>query len=332
MKRFLTLAVLAAVVLCGFNSCDESAMGGVATYTGKVLNEYTDEPLEDASVIITNGDIIHASTKTLADGTFSVDVRLAEINKDYYILIHWKKTEEKKVEFPAYGEGTFDIGTITIKGPTKTPAILTTLVRVDSKTMVYAEGEVVHEGEAAVTERGICWGTSTPTIKNNKIECGEGKGGFSCNIEDAMDVHARNYYVRAYATNSFGTSYGETVMIDHRNPYNLFKLEDKGVSYLVLPYDLPNAEMSDRDYTSGNYAQQNCQSLTAYDYDDWDLPTIAVLELIYSKKDTIGGFTDQQYWSCSGGGDYHWWYINFSSGEKGYTYGCSYGVRPVRKY
>lgn len=325
MKRFLTLAVLAAVVLCGFNSCDESAMSGVATYTGKVINEYTDEPLKDVDVKVTNGDKIHSMTKTLDDGTFSIEVRLAEINDQFFILVGNNKVGTKQVDIPAFGVGEYNVGTITIKGPTETPVVETTLVRVDARNLIFCEGTVVEVGEAAVTERGICYGTSTPTIKNNKIECGEGKGGFSCMIEDIPDVHAKNYYVRAYATNSFGTSYGETVMIDHRNPYNLFKLEDKGVSYLVLPYDLSNENYFD--------AGSVCSELIAYDYDDWELPTIAVLELMYLKKDTIGGFSNQTYWSNSKYSDYYYYGVDFSNGRKKDAYhydNC--GVRPVRKY
>ena len=332
MKKFSLFALVAAIVLCGFSSCEDSAsMGGVATYTGKVINEYTDEPLADIDVKVTNGDKIHSMTKTISDGTFSIEVRLAEINDKFYILIGNNKVGTKQVEIPAFGSGEYNVGTISIKGPTETPVVETTLVRVDGKNLVFCEGKVVEIGEAAVTDRGICYGTSTPTIKNSKISCGEGKGGFSCQIEDIPDVHAKNYYIRAYATNKYGTSYGEAVMIDHRNPYNLYKLEDKGVSYLVLPYDLENANMS--SYTQKNYAQQNCQELVAYDYEDWDLPTIAVLELLYKHKDEIGGFTNQKYWSCSAASTYvRWWYLDFSTGVKCSDYSETYGVRPVRQY
>ncbi|MBQ6764382.1 MAG: DUF1566 domain-containing protein [Paludibacteraceae bacterium] len=333
MKKFSLFALVATIVLCGFSSCEESAsMGGVATYTGKVINEYTDEPLADIDVKVTNGDKIHSMTKTISDGTFSIEVRLAEINDKFYILIGNNKVGTKQVEIPAFGSGEYNVGTISIKGPTETPVVETTLVRVDGKNLIFCEGKVVEIGEAAVTERGICYGTSTPTIKNSKISCGEGKGGFSCQIEDIPDVHAKNYYIRAYATNKYGTSYGETVMIDHRNPYNLYKLDDKGVSYLVLPYDLTNNEMGDRDYSGRNYAQQACQALVAYDYDDWDLPTIPVLELIYMYRTDIGGFTNQPYWSSSPGGSFHWYYVDFADGTKNYTYGKDYGVRPVRQY
>ncbi len=53
MKRLLTFAVLSVVILCGVSSCGDSTMGNIATYNGKVLNEYTDEPFADVDVKVT---------------------------------------------------------------------------------------------------------------------------------------------------------------------------------------------------------------------------------------------------------------------------------------
>lgn len=328
MKRFNFIVFLVAIVLCLLNSCDDETTG-TATYTGKVINEYTDAPLADVDVKVTNGDKIHSMTKTLDDGTFSIEVRLAEIDDTYYILIGNLTFETKKLGLPAFGVGEYYVGTIIVKGPTEAPVVETKVVRVDSKNLVFCEGEVIAVGKAAVTERGICWGTSTPTIKNGKIECGEGKGGFSCQIEDIMDVHERNYYVRAYATNSYGTSYGETVMIDHRNPYNLPLVDDKATMYMVLPYDLHNAS-----YYSGYSPYERCSILVAYDYDDWKLPTLAVLQLVYQHKDSIGGFTNNLYWSSSNSSSSYYHYtVNFANGTVVSLYYDKYAeVRPVRKY
>lgn len=328
MKRILFFAVLATVVLLGFDSCEDTTTSGIATYVGKVINEYTDEPFADVDVKVTNGDKIHAMTKTLKDGTFSVEVHLNEINKDYYILIGNAKMETKKVEIPAYGAGQYNVGTIMIKGPTETPVVETTLVRVDSKTLIFCEGKVAEAGEASVTDRGICWGTFTPTIENGeKISCGNGKGDFSCSIE-VPDVYEKNYYIRAYATNKYGTSYGEAIMIDHRNPYDLPIVEDGKVKWMVLPYDLGNY------YAGNNYAGSACKQLNAYGWNDWEVPTIAVLELLYTHRERIGGFTDIDYWSSSQSNGSYYYYINFRSGERGASYYDDFkkGVRPVRKY
>ena len=329
MKKVLNIAFIAAIIMCGLSSCKKST-NGIATYYGVVINEYTNAPLKGANVKITNGDKIHVLTKTSDDGSFSVEVRLPQIDNDYYILIDGDRIESKKVAFPAFGNGSYDVGTIVVKGPTKVPSVETSIIRVDSKNLVFCEGKVVDIGEAPVTERGICWGTSTPTINNKKVTCGDGIGGFSTSIT-VTNVHSQNLYFRAYATNEHGTAYGETVMVDHRNPYNLYKLEDQGVSYLVLPYDLASASMA-YSVLSDNEAYKSCANLVAYDYEDWELPTLPVLQLMYNNKDKIGGFSMGGYWSSTKS-DYHsdYFYVWFENGHVYHSTGTRF-VRPVRRY
>ena len=69
-------------------------------------------------------------------------------------------------------------------------------------------GEVTYAGASAVTNRGVCWGTSmNPTIADNHTEDGQGAGGFISTISGLTP--STIYYVRAYAINSEGVSYGE---------------------------------------------------------------------------------------------------------------------------
>lgn len=68
-------------------------------------------------------------------------------------------------------------------------------------------GTISSEGGAAVTSRGVCWGTSpSPTIENCKSENGSGAGTFTCSLTELTP--GTTYFVRSYATNSVGTSYG----------------------------------------------------------------------------------------------------------------------------
>ena len=71
-------------------------------------------------------------------------------------------------------------------------------------------GNVTATGGADVTERGVVWGTSqNPTTSGNKEQVGSGAGSFSTELT-GLEL-ATTYYVRAYAINSVGTSYGEEV-------------------------------------------------------------------------------------------------------------------------
>ena len=73
-------------------------------------------------------------------------------------------------------------------------------------------GNVTDTGAYAVTARGVCWSTSqNPTISGSHTTNGSGSGSFTSNIEGLTD--STTYYVRAYATNSVGTAYGNQVTL-----------------------------------------------------------------------------------------------------------------------
>ncbi|MDR0982226.1 MAG: carboxypeptidase regulatory-like domain-containing protein [Culturomica sp.] len=74
-------------------------------------------------------------------------------------------------------------------------------------------GTILTVGDPAYTERGFVYGTShNPTTDATKITVsGSSAGAFSAN---AGISEGATYYVRAYATNSNGTVYGEEVSLD----------------------------------------------------------------------------------------------------------------------
>ena len=103
----------------------------------------------------------------------------------------------------AYGEEyTFTTSAVT-------PTVTTTEISPYSITMFSANcgGSVTYDGGASVTVRGVCWSTShNPTTADSYTSNGSGLGSFTSSLSGLTPNTI--YYVRAYATNSAGTAYG----------------------------------------------------------------------------------------------------------------------------
>jgi uncharacterized protein (TIGR02145 family) len=88
------------------------------------------------------------------------------------------------------------------------PVLTTTLISNRTATTVTTGGNITSDGGASITSRGVCWSaTPNPTILNNKTSDGTGTGAFTSSITGLTP--GMSYYVRAYATNSSGTAYGD---------------------------------------------------------------------------------------------------------------------------
>lgn len=87
------------------------------------------------------------------------------------------------------------------------PTLTTTAISAVTLTSATSGGSITADGGAAVTARGVCWATTAnPTITNSKTTDGTGGGTFTSNLTGL--VPGTTYHVRAYATNSVGTAYG----------------------------------------------------------------------------------------------------------------------------
>ena len=88
------------------------------------------------------------------------------------------------------------------------PAVTTAEVSEITGSSAKCGGNVISDGGFAVTARGVCWSTSpNPTVSDSHTTDGSGMGSFTSSITGL--TANTTYYVRAYATNSAGTSYGE---------------------------------------------------------------------------------------------------------------------------
>jgi hypothetical protein len=109
--------------------------------------------------------------------------------------------------------GALGISGIRSTGESRTffPVLSATAALTDiTATTATSGGTVGADGGASVTARGVCWSTTTnPTIANSKTTDGSGTGTFTSAITGLTS--GTTYYVRSYATNSVGTTYGPEV-------------------------------------------------------------------------------------------------------------------------
>lgn len=90
------------------------------------------------------------------------------------------------------------------------PKVTTAAVTEVTKTSAVSGGEVTDNGGAEITAKGLAWGLSPePTIADNVIDGGMGVEAFVSNLSELEKY--TTYYVRAFATNSAGTGYGENI-------------------------------------------------------------------------------------------------------------------------
>jgi uncharacterized protein (TIGR02145 family) len=102
---------------------------------------------------------------------------------------------------------TIDSITYTITNPGNLAIISTLPIGNITSTSATSGGNITNNGGTPVTQRGIVWSTSpNPTTANYSTADSSLSVSYSSNLTGL--TNNTTYYVRAYATNSAGTSYG----------------------------------------------------------------------------------------------------------------------------
>lgn len=237
-------------------------------------------------------------TTTLSDSTFVCSLSDLTDGKTYSVYAF-----AKNAQGTAYSEKVITFTTIAIVPPT----VVTSDVTAISYTSAVCGGDISSDGNAEVTERGICYGTTAqPTTKDSVILCGSGTGAFSIVLPNLQD--GVTYYVRAYATNGKGTAYGEQK------------------TFVTSAYSLPTlttAEVTNISYTTaicgGNITSAGGQTITTCGicYSTKSNSTIADSKVIVDNG--IGSF------SCNltGLSDGTTYYVRaYATNSKGTAYGA----------
>ena len=132
-------------------------------------------------------------------GSFNVNITALTPNTTYYI---------RSYAINNIGTGYGNQQTFTTSFPSNTlPVVISTNVTGLTTIQATFNAEVNNQGGGTVTERGAVWNTSgNPTVNSNRIPSGSGTGVYTTTITGLSG--GVNHYVRSYAINNFGISYG----------------------------------------------------------------------------------------------------------------------------
>ncbi len=219
MKKHILLSITLLAFMLSFLSCQkeedptktpkvtEESVEAIATtatfswtvdWLGKFASMVEVSENEDMSDSQTFGSETETENK---DFTATATGLKAETRYYYRYLVWNKYFEDNKFQTNVKSFITLYDGLATVT---------TAAVSNVSSCSVKCGGDVTYDGNHTVTERGLCWSTSpNPDINGSHVSSGEGPGAFTCSIANLEPE--TNYHVRAYATNSVGTSYGTEV-------------------------------------------------------------------------------------------------------------------------
>ncbi len=123
-------------------------------------------------------------------------------------MLYWNGTQWLKVAAGQNGQFLIFSDGVPTWGGVHLPILNTSAVTNITAFTAYSGGTIASDGGSPVISRGICWNTSpAPTTSNFKITAGSGSGNFLAQMTGLES--STQYFVRAFATNSAGTSYGQ---------------------------------------------------------------------------------------------------------------------------
>ena len=195
------------------------------------------------------------TTSGIGTGSFTTAITNVDVSTTYYVR--------------AYATNSIGTGygkVITITTGNGLPSLSTTEIWENiTATTAISGGLVTDDGGFIVTARGVCWSTLPyPTINDSKTIDGSGTGYYSSTISGIDWTIYETYYVRAYATNINGTSYGEQVIIT-KEMYQYSKC--KTFNYGGYTYKIRYIGNMTWDE-----AATSCANLSYAGYSDWFLP------------------------------------------------------------
>jgi len=217
-NKHILIMLLATALLLGSTACHKDAQiepktlkvtepdvsftattadfGWAVSFPGKVSSVVKVSRHADMSDATSYGDATPTSNKD-----FHVEITgLSPETQYYYCFEIWNPNLNHRSEVKSFT-------TWTVTKPSVTTSTATDI----SWTTATTGGNVTDDGNDVILECGVCWGNShnpdTGSDFSHLAASSAGTGEYSCTLTGLAP--GTKYYVRAYATNSKGTSYGD---------------------------------------------------------------------------------------------------------------------------
>ena len=210
-KLWILCVLCEIFILTGcIKSLEDEGIYDSTVCTGTIINDQNSQPVAGMRVSKTDGKTIATVVETAADGSFSIDVTPEDVHHNYYLWVEadslYGSRSVTLEKFP-YGRQMFSLGVVQVEGPVP-PTVQTVAVQAIAANTAASGGNITAIGGSAVVRRGVCWSTlQLPTVADPHTTDGRGPGEYTSQMT-GLSVNTV-YYVRAYATNSVGTAYGE---------------------------------------------------------------------------------------------------------------------------
>lgn len=144
-------------------------------------------------------------------------------------------------------------------------------------------GNILNTGNGEIIDRGICWSMNpNPTVSDSKVSNGAGAGSFTSSITGLFP--STIYYVRAYATNSDGTGYGNQISFTTLFSDQSFYMEI-GVTLIQCYTDIYNQNLAGKPTGAQNITANGPMGGTVVitGTDSWDnTHSIMTTDLLFS--------------------------------------------------
>lgn len=131
---------------------------------------------------------------------------------------YWNGSAWVQIPQGTQGQNLTLCGGIPTWGPCL--ASLSTIYTSTTSLQAIVGGNITADGNSPVLQRGVCYGLNpNPTISGSITNNGNGIGIFTSNLSGL--TASTLYYVRAYATTSAGTSYGNQLTFTTNAPFSI---------------------------------------------------------------------------------------------------------------